>query len=84
MEDNKQTIFKLITSKFSYFIFKNNENKYFAKLQRKKMLDIISPLFDSIDECYEWANKHLSFDLKSVVMAIIKSNGSYFNKGKEE
>ncbi len=84
MEDNKQTIFKLITNKFSYFIFKNNENKYFAILQSKKMPDINSSFFDSIDECYEWANGYLSFDLKSLVIALMKSNGSYFDKGKEE
>lgn len=65
-------IYKLIAQNLSFFIHKEEDNRFYATLQLKGKMDLKSPFFNTTEKCIDWADKYTDIELKEIVTLLDK------------
>lgn len=65
-------IYKLISQNLSFFIHKEEDNKFYATLQLKGKMDLKSPFFNTAEECINWADEYTDIEFKEIVALLNK------------
>lgn len=65
-------IYKLIAQNLSFFIHKDEDNKFYATLQLKGKKDLKSPFFNTAEECIDWADEYTDIEFKEIVALLNK------------
>ena len=67
-----EIIYKLISQNLSFFIHKEENNKFYATLQLKGKMDLKSPFFDTVEKCIDWADKYTDIEFKELLALLNK------------
>jgi len=65
-------IYKLIAQNLSFFIHKQEDNRFYATLQLKGKMDLKSPFFNTAEECIDWADEYTDIEFKEIVALLNK------------
>lgn len=67
-----KVIYKLIAQNLSFFIHKDEGNKFYATLQLKGKIDLKSPFFNTAEKCIDWADEYTDIGFKEIVTLLNK------------